>query len=130
MANTNRSEGKIRLEVIAHIPTTFRYCMHCEQWMDAAVGAAARQEMAGEYPADILEDFGRLLSWTDEWTSRWGPTLQVRVIDPQSPEGVWKCLRYGVRRYPAFIVEGRRRAVGWDREAVEQALDEARATQK
>ncbi len=124
---TARREGEIRLEVIAHLPTTFRHCMHCEQVMDAAVGATARREMAEEYPADLLEDFGRLLSWIDELTERWGPGLRVRVVDPQSPEGLWKCLRYGVRRYPAFIVQGRRCAVGWERQAVEQALAEAQA---
>jgi len=97
--------------------------------MDAAVGAAVRREMVQEYPADILEDFGRLLSWIDEMTRRWGPRLQVRMVDPQSPEGLWKCLRYGVHRYPAFVVEGRRRIVGWNRQALEQAIEEAGAAE-
>jgi hypothetical protein len=115
------------LEVIAPIPTTFRHCLHCEQVMDAQIGTQVRLEMAREYPPEFLEAFDRLMAWIDEVVARFGPDLQVRVVDPQSPEGLWKCLRYGVRRYPAFIVQRRRRAVGWDREALEQVLEEARA---
>lgn len=127
MATDHRQGECIRLEIIAHIPTTFRHCMHCEQLMDAAVGATVRREMGMEYPADILEGFGRLLDWIDELTRRWGWRLQVRVVDPQSPEGLWKSIRYGVRRYPTFVVDKRRRVVGWDREALQQALEEAGA---
>ncbi|HIQ02468.1 MAG TPA: hypothetical protein EYH30_10165 [Anaerolineales bacterium] len=125
MAAKPAGKGFIRLEVIAPIPTAFRHCVHCEQVMDAQIGARVRLEMVQEYPSEFLEAFDRLMAWIDEITARFGPDLQVRVVDPQSPEGLWKCLRYGVRRYPAFIVQGRRRAVGWDWEAVEQALDEA-----
>ncbi len=126
---TARGRGRgIRLEVITHIPTAFRHCMRCEQLMDAAIGAAVRREMIEEYPAEFLEDFDRLLSWIDELADRFGPRLQVRVVDPQSPEGLWKSIRYRVRRYPTFIVEGRHRIVGWDKEALHRALDEVGAT--
>jgi hypothetical protein len=33
----------------------------------------------------------------------------VKVIDAASLEGVWKALRYGVRKFPAFIVNGQAR---------------------
>jgi hypothetical protein len=124
MATANDPARTIRLEVIAHIPTTFRHCMHCEQLMDAAIGAVVRREMVEEYPAEFLEEFHRLLSWIDGLVHQWGSRLQVRVVDPQSPEGLWKSIRYRVRRYPTFIVEGRHRVVGWDKEALNRALDE------
>ncbi len=118
----------IRLEVIAPIPTTFRHCLHCEQLLDGPVGAQARLEMEMEYPVEFRAEFARLLEWIDGLTGRFGSTLQVRVVDPQSPEGLWKCLRYGVRHYPAFVVQGRRRVLGWDRAALEEALEEARVS--
>lgn len=92
--------------------------------MEAQLGAQVRREMEQGYPPEVLEAFDRLMSWIYELTDRFGPRLQVRVVDPQSPEGLWKCLRYGVHRYPAFVVQGRRKVVGWDPEAVEQALGE------
>lgn len=36
----------------------------------------------------------------------------VKVIDAASLEGFFKTLRYGVRRYPAVIVEGSARFTG------------------
>ncbi|HHS97367.1 MAG TPA: hypothetical protein ENK08_05635 [Chloroflexi bacterium] len=129
MATARKREQSIRLEIVAHIPTAFRHCMHCERLMDAALGETVRQEMVEEYPAEFLEEFDRLLLWIDELTARWGSRLQVRVVDPQSPEGLWKSLRYRVRRYPTFIVEGRHRIVGWDKEALYRALDEAGAAE-
>jgi len=79
--------------------------------------------MAREYPTEFLADFERLMAWINELSLRFGPSLQVRVVDPQSPEGLWKCLRYGVRRYPAFIVNGRKRLTGWDKAALDSILE-------
>lgn len=110
------------LQVVMPIPTTFRHCLSCEAISGDVVGDTARQEMFREYPADFLADFERLMAWINELSLRFGPSLQVRVVDPQSLEGLWKCLRYGVRRYPTFILPDGRKVVGWERAALEQAL--------
>jgi len=120
-----QSMGPLRLQVIMPIPTTFRQCLSCEAVSGDMVGESARQEMAREYPAEFLADFERLMAWINELRLRFGPSLQVRVVDPQSPEGLWKCLRYGVRRYPTFLLPGGQKVVGWERAALEQALREA-----
>lgn len=114
----------MRLQVIMPIPTTYRQCLSCEVFSGDAVGEKVRQEMAAEYPAEFLVEFERLMGWIDELSLRFGPSLQIRVVDPQSLEGLWKCLRYGVRRYPAFILPDGRKVVGWERAALEQALGE------
>jgi len=114
----------MQLQVLMPIPTTFRHCLACEALSAGMVGNMARQEMVQEYPAEFLEEFDRLMRWINELTLRFGPALQVRVVDPQSPEGLWKCLRYGVRRYPTFLLPGGRKVVGWDWEALEGALRE------
>jgi hypothetical protein len=36
--------------------------------------------------------------------------------------GFWKSLRHWVRRYPTFIVNGDRKHVGWDQDALERLL--------
>lgn len=55
--------------------------------------------------------------------------MLIRVIDPQSGLGFYKCLRHGVRRYPTFIIGGRKRYVGWNREELEVVLQEAMESQ-
>ncbi|MDW8068519.1 MAG: hypothetical protein RML46_06375 [Anaerolineae bacterium] len=114
----------MQLQVLMPIPTVFRHCLVCEALSAGIVGDLARQEMVGEYPAEFLEEFDRLMRWINELTLRFGPALKVRVIDPQSPEGLWKCLRYGIRRYPAFILPDGRKVVGWEWDALEGALRE------
>jgi hypothetical protein len=54
--------------------------------------------------------------------SRYGPRLSIKVIDPQSLPGFLKSLRHWVRRYPTFIINGREKYTGWDRDALEALL--------
>jgi hypothetical protein len=53
--------------------------------------------------------------------------VRLEVIDPQSPEGLLKSLRYRVRRYPTFVIEGKTKVVGWERERVDAAVTAALA---
>jgi len=39
--------------------------------------------------------------------------------------GLYQSVRYRVRSYPTFIVAGQKKIVGWDREALEAALQSA-----
>ena len=86
-------------------------------------------EILNEYPSDLLEDERRLAYWMWELCDRYGDRLLIRVIDPESGLGFYKCLRHWVRRYPAFIIGGRKRYVGWGREELEAALQEAMESQ-
>ncbi len=116
----------IRLEIITPLLTALRPCMSCERLMEAQLGDRVRLEMAQEYPAELREETERLRRWVEELLRRYGNELQVRLLDPLSLEGFWKCLRHRVRRYPTFIIQGRRRVTGWDRTALEKVLEEAR----
>ena len=64
-----------------------------------------------------------------ELCNRYGDRLLIRVIDPQSGLGLYKCLRHWVRCYLAFIIEGHKQYVGWDREELEAVLQEAMKNQ-
>jgi len=75
-----------------------------------------------EYPQEWQDDYRRLTEWVYGLASRYGNRLQIKVIDPQSFEGLLKSLRYRVRRYPTFVIEGKTRVVGWQREQLETAL--------
>jgi len=45
------------------------------------------------------------------------------VIDAQSPMGILKSVRHRAWKYPAFIVEGKDKYVGWDTEKLETLID-------
>jgi hypothetical protein len=93
----------------------------------SGIGDQIRQEIMKEYPADMLEAHIRLSDWVIELVQRYGPDVRIRVIDPQSGLGLWKSLRYWVREYPTFIVNGRQRYSGWDKASLEAVIQRAMA---
>ena len=113
----------ISLQVIAPVITNFYHCMHCEQFFSqAGIEQQVHQEEIDGYPEDIKGDFTRLTDWLFEIAHQYGDQIQIQVIDPQSIEGVFKSLRYWIRKYPAFIVNGREKFIGWDKETLEGIL--------
>lgn len=113
----------VQIEVIAPVLQGYGLCKTCELLLDKADldgGPVAR--VLDEYPQDWVEDYRRLSDWLADLSARYGERILIKVIDPQSLVGFFKCLRYRVRRYPAFIIEGQKRLIGWDRETLETAL--------
>jgi hypothetical protein len=117
----------IRLEVIAPTFQGLGICSVCELVLtEAEVGENPCERGLAEYPEDWQEDVRRLSDWVYELAERHGDQILIKVIDPQSPEGLLKSLRYWVRRYPTWIVNGKQRITGWDRDALETALGQPR----
>lgn len=118
-----REMKPIRLEVIAPTFQGLGICTACELVLaQAEMGESPLERGLSEYPEDWQEELRRLSDWVYELAGRYGDQILIKVIDPQSPEGLLKGLRYWVRRYPTWIVDGKQRVVGWDREALEAAL--------
>ncbi len=116
----------IRVEVIAPVLESWGLCTACELVMSQAnVGATTSNGALDEYPREWQEDFQRLSSWVFELADRYRDQVKLVVIDPRSLRGLLKSLRYWVRRTPTWIVDGKRKVVGWDREELEQAIEEA-----
>jgi hypothetical protein len=113
----------IRLQVVALVPTNFFHCMHCEQFFQhAGIGEKVHRAEIEQYPETVIQDAARLAEWIFDLTQRYGDRLRIQVIDPQSLKGFLLCLRFWVRSYPAFIMQGRKAYVGWDREALDCIL--------
>ena len=113
----------IRLEVIAPTFEGLGLCTACELVLsEAGVGEHPGERALDEYPQDWQDDYRRLTDWVYDFADRYGDRVFIKVIDPQSPEGLLKSLRYWVRHYPTWIVNGKKRVVGWDRQALEAAL--------
>ncbi|OGO20208.1 MAG: hypothetical protein A2Z14_10690 [Chloroflexi bacterium RBG_16_48_8] len=115
--------SQISIQVITPVLTNFFHCMHCEQVFHyAGIGQQMHQEVIEKYPEDVKEEASHLTDWILEITRRYPDRIHFRVIDPTSLEGFLLCLRYWVRRYPTFIVNGRKVFVGSDQDHLECVL--------
>ena len=117
--------SSISIQVIAHVLTDYYHCMHCERiFSHAGIGQLVHQEELDEYPEYVKEESRRLADWVFDLVRRYGSRIKIRVVDPQSIEGFFKALRYRVREYPTFIVDGRDRYTGWDQAALDAILED------
>lgn len=102
------------VEVIAYAPTAFYHCMHCEVAF-REMGKSDKvqnEQLSGSLPADLLNDYLALSDWVRELFRIHNASVVVKVIDAASVEGVFRSLRYGMRRFPAVILDGKVRFHG------------------
>ena len=116
----------VRVEIVAYAPTAFLHCQHCEvAFQQLGIGRRMRHIEADEsLPADLQLEYLDLSDWVRELVSRHGARVAVRVIDAASLLGVWTSWRYGVRSYPAVIVEGREQRVEHDHHELDPVIDQ------
>lgn len=104
--------------------TLFNHCSHCEVvFGEAGLGQKSRQKEREEYPPDLKEEYARLSDWIRELTRLYKHRLLIKLIDVQSPIGIYKSLRHWIRTYPTFIVERKETFSGWDKSQLENLLD-------
>ena len=110
----------IVLEIITQVITTYNHCRHCEVFFEqAGLDKKFHQREMDEYPSDLKEEFIKLSDWIRELTRLYKHRLLVKHIDVQSLLGIYKSMRYRIRRYPTFIIEGKETYTGWDRTQLE-----------
>jgi hypothetical protein len=114
----------VLLEVLAHLPTDFFHCMHCEKFFNiAGIGASVHQEVQTSYPPTLQEEARRLAVWLRDVSAHYGERLHIRIVDPQSLEGFLKSLRYWVREYPTFVVNRHAKYTGWEAATLDRLLE-------
>lgn len=106
----------LMVEIIAYAPTAYYHCTHCEvAWREMGANNRIHEEqLASSLPPDLAQDYARISTWVKEIFQRHCDQVIVRVIDAASIEGFFKSLRYGVRKYPAVIVNREDRFTGGD----------------
>lgn len=115
--------SQISIQVITPVLTNFFHCMHCEQlFHHAGIGQQMHQDLLEQYPENFKQEAAYLAYLLSEVTQRYGDRIHIQVVDPQSLAGFLLSLRYWVRRYPTFIVNGRKAFVGSDQEGLERVL--------
>jgi len=114
----------IQLEIITKVVTCFDHCRRCQVLFDqTGLDQKIHQKEMEEYPPDLKEEYLKLSDWIQELTRLYKHRLLIRVIDAQSPLGIYKSLRHWIRTYPVFIVEGKETYAGWDKSQLESLLD-------
>jgi hypothetical protein len=115
--------SRVRLEVIAPIMSEVACCSHCTPFFDdAGLSQRVRQEAMAGVPERVRDESVRLSKMIGALATRHGAVLQIVLVDPRTLVGMLKAIRHWIRRYPAFIVSGRGKYVGWDLDAVERLL--------
>jgi hypothetical protein len=98
------------------------HCSHCQVFIDGAgVGGRVKQSDLDSYPREWMQEWQRLSDLILAIAQRHAGQLVIKITDAQSPAGLWKAIRHGVRRYPTFIVAGQKYH-GWDESQVEALI--------
>ena len=110
------AEKPLQIEIVAHAPTAYYHCTHCEViWQESGFSKGLHQEqIASSLPPDMLQDYRAIGDWVKRLFQVYCDRVEVKVVDAASLEGVWKTLRYRLRKYPAVIVAGQAKFSGAD----------------
>jgi hypothetical protein len=114
----------VYVEVITKVLTTYDHCYRCELIFDqVGINRKFHHRDDNEYPEQAKKEFLRLSDWIRELAKLYKHRILIRVIDAQSPMGILKSLWHRAWKYPAFIVEGRDKYVGWDAQRLVALID-------
>jgi len=113
------------LEVISLVPSLFNTCASCEFVADQ-VGLKDKRDNhdLNEYPEDLKEDYLYLSDWIKELSQKYRENILIKVIDAQSLQGVYESIRHRVFRYPAFIINQKRKYSGKDKLQLDALLQD------
>ena len=116
----------IILEVLAPMLSTVEMSGRGSSFVFGYVGLRGKYRNActNEYPDDWKQAVDRLSTWLREISYLYRHRVQIRLIDAQTPLGLWKQVRHRVFRFPAFIVDKRRTYIGWESDQLENLIDE------
>jgi hypothetical protein len=113
----------VLVEVFFPIPEGWGLCLSCEAMLAHANLEKAPYDRALEsLPQDWVDDFVKLRDLVLRLTDQFDGHILLRIWDPRSVPGVFKCLRYWIRRYPSFVIDNRIKVSGWDIEKLKDAI--------
>lgn len=120
----------IRIEVVMPLITAIEFkCSRCAPLVnDLDARKRYLSDCENEYPEDWKQDIARLGDCLQKISEIYKHRVRIKVIDAQSPLGLWKQLRHRLSRTPAFVVDGRDVCVGWNIDRLEELVD-ARITE-
>ena len=123
----------LTVEVIAYAPTQFYHCTHCEVLFKEAEVEGVKKFHADtvetSMPPDMMQEYRQLSDWVLNAVERYDGRVVFKIIDAASMEGLLKSVRYGVRSFPAVVVNGKAKQTGLDFSRAESFIDQNLALQ-
>jgi hypothetical protein len=116
----------VQIDVFYPVPEGWGMCSTCEMMLaQADLDQAPAERGLDEYPPEFREEFQRLSSLLITLAERYKANVKIRIWDPRSLQGMVRSIRYWIRRYPTFILDGHTKLTGWDTPKLEQYLQAA-----
>jgi len=113
----------IHIDIFFPVPEGWGLCTSCEMMISQAnLDKASIERGLDEYPPEWQEEFKRLSSFVFSLADRYQDKVLIRIWDPRSFQGLLKSIRYGVRRYPTFVVNGKSKFTGWQNDELDQFI--------
>ena len=113
----------LKVEVVTHVLGSMNHCSHCQVFIDGVgIGDKVHQADLESYPPEWMEVWQRLSDLIFHVTERFAGRLVIKLIDAQSPQAMWKAIRQGIRKYPAFLV-GNEKYHGMDESEVVDLIE-------
>lgn len=108
----------LMVEVVAYAPTQYFHCQHCEFVFETADVQGVKKFHADaletSMPPEMMKEYLDLSEWVLSSVEHYCGRVVFKVIDATSIEGLLKSIRYGIRKYPAVIVDGKEKRTGVD----------------
>jgi hypothetical protein len=94
--------------------------------MTDQVGLKEKQDHQdlNEYPEDLKEDYLFLSTWIKELAQKYREKILIKIIDAQSLQGFVKSIRHRAFRYPAFIIDRKKKYTGKDKVELDALLQQ------
>jgi hypothetical protein len=116
----------IQVEVVFPLLTSLQFgCKNCAViFNQTGIPQSHHSSSADEYPEDWREDVKKLQEWMANASKLYKHRIRIRLIDAQSPLGIWKQIRHRFLKLPGFVVDRKAVHTGWDTELLESIIDE------
>lgn len=116
----------LMVEVIAYAPTQYYHCQHCEVVWNGAkapgVETFHQESFQSSIPPELMHEYQAVSDWVRSAVEQYEGRVVFKVIDAASFEGLLKSVRYGVRHYPAVVIDGKDKHTGSDFQEAEKLI--------
>lgn len=107
MKKEQMDQPSVDVKVYAHVLGSMSHCTHCQVFIDGAgVGEQVHQANLDSFPREWRREWQQLSDLILQLAEKYKNRIVIRIVDAQSPQGLWAAIRRGIRRYPTFMVEG------------------------
>ncbi|MEM2541538.1 MAG: hypothetical protein QXX13_09770 [Candidatus Methanomethylicia archaeon] len=102
---------QIKVEILSIFPTFYSICRNCQPLLPAS-GLFIANNVLKDYPNDMKESYRKICDLALSLVNYFGDKIRISATDVFTPKGLWKSLRYRVKQYPVFIINGKHKIVG------------------